>query len=339
MNLSRFVLLAIVLVFAVFVPQVFGHAPLAPGNNESLATATVVSDPTKSWAIYSELHEGGEAQYYRFDISEGQRIHVSLLKSPSTEDKGFVPSFVLMGPKLASQDALPTYVQVPQGVGTLVVQGKIPVQATYEAFSPSAFYQLADVELDAPSSGTYYVVVFEPSRGGHYGLAIGDRESFTLSEWALSPLNFISIYQWEGESLPFIFAPLAVTLALGIALLFLNRRSGKNIQTPFQWMAGLAGLLFLASSFTIFSQILFASTRTPIGLDVVITIVFASVSLVLGFAAIRLSMRKMIAVRTRLTVLIVGLLALFAWSGFIAGPIIALIASMLPHKLPAGASK
>jgi hypothetical protein len=336
---SKFGLLAIVLVFVVFVPQVFGHAPLAPGNNESLATATVVPDATKSWAIYSELHEGGEAQYYRFDISEGQRIHVSLLKSPSTEDKGFVPSFVLMGPKLASPGALPTYVQVPEGVGTLVVEGKTPAQATYEAFSPSAFYQLADVELDAPSSGTYYVVVFEPSRGGHYGLAIGDRESFTLSEWTLAPLNFISIYQWEGESLPFIFAPLAVTLALGIALLLWNRRSGKNLQTPFQWIAGIAGLLFLASSFTIFSQILFASTRMPIGLEVIITIVFASVSLILGFSAIRLSMRKIIAVRTRLTLLIVGVLALFAWSGFIAGPIIAVIASMLPHTQATGTSK
>jgi hypothetical protein len=26
------------------------HAPLGPGSNESLATATVVPDPTKSWA-------------------------------------------------------------------------------------------------------------------------------------------------------------------------------------------------------------------------------------------------------------------------------------------------
>lgn len=92
-NLNGFPIL--ILISLVFVPLVFGHAPLAPDNNESLATATIVPDPTKSWAIHSELHEGGEAQYYRFDIAEGQRIHVSLLKSTSAENEGFVPVLCL----------------------------------------------------------------------------------------------------------------------------------------------------------------------------------------------------------------------------------------------------
>jgi len=324
-------LLALLLISLVFVPQVFGHAPLVPGSNESLATATEVPDPTKSWAIYSQLHEGGEAQYYRFEIAQGQRIHVSLLKSTSSQDAGFVPSFVLMGPKLTSKGALPTYVEVPEGAATVVIEGMNPTQATYEPFSPSTFYQLADIGLDAPYSGTYYVAVYEPLQGGHYGLAIGDRESFTLSEWTLAPLNFISIYQWEGESLPFIFAPLAVTLALGIALLLWNRRSGKSLQTPFQWIAGIAGLLFLASGFTVLSQILFASTRAPVGFDAVITLVFALVSMVLGVYAIRLSTRKIVTSRTRLTLVVMGVLALFAWSGFIVGPIVAVLASVLPH--------
>lgn len=175
-----------------------------------------------------------------------------------------------MGPKLTSQGALPTYVEVPEGATTLVTEGENPPRATYEAFSPSAFYQLADVELDAPSSGTYYVAVFESSRGGHYGLAIGDRESFTLSEWTLAPLSFISIYQWEGESLLFIFAPLAATLALGVTLLIRRRGSERNTRTPFQWVGAIAGLFFLASGFTVLSQMLFASTRAPVGSDVII---------------------------------------------------------------------
>jgi hypothetical protein len=329
-NLIGFMFL--VLTSLVFLPQVFGHAPLTPGNNESLATATVVPDPTKSWAIYSQLHEGGEAQYYRFEIGEGQRIHVSLLKSTSSQDGGFVPSLALMGPKLTSQGALPNYIQVPEGAGTLVKEGKNPSQATYEAFSPSAFYQLADLELDAPSSGTYYVAVFEPSRGGHYGLAIGDRESFTLSEWTLAPLSFISIYQWEGENLLFILAPLAATLVLGIALLIFRRGSERIARTPFQWVGATAGLLFLASSFTVLSQMIFASTLAPVGSDVVITIMFAIFPLLLGVSAIRLSMKKTITVRTRFMLAIVGALALFAWSGFVAGPIIAIIASIFPHS-------
>ena len=36
-------------------PDVFAHAPDKPTDNESLATAIAISDPTKSWAIYAEL--------------------------------------------------------------------------------------------------------------------------------------------------------------------------------------------------------------------------------------------------------------------------------------------
>lgn len=325
--------LALGLLSLLFLPQVFGHAPLMPGSNESLATATIVPDPTKSWAIYAELHEGGEAQYYRFDVSEGQRIHVSLLKSTRPEEKHFVPGFVLIGPMLASKGSVPNYVEVPGGVGTIVVEGKIPPEATYEAFSPSAFYQLAEVEMSAPTSGTYYVVVYEPSRGGHYGLAIGDRESFTLSEWALAPANFVAIYQWEGESLPFILAPAALTLVVGILVLVWLRRTREMPRAPFQWVGASAGLLFIASGLTVISQMLFALSRAPGGPDIAITIIFALVPVILGLVTIRLALRRTVHIRTRAGMAIVGLLALFAWAGFIVGPVLAILASILPPAL------
>jgi hypothetical protein len=326
------VLLFFVLVSFVVMPGVFGHAPLMPGSNESLDNATVVSDPTKSWAIYAELHEGGEAQYYRFDIAQGQRIHVSLLKSTAPDDGDFTPGFVLMGPKLAPQGTVPDYVEMPEGAGSMVVEGKNPTRATYEAFSPSAFYQLADLELDAPSSGTYYVAVYDNLRGGHYGLAIGDRESFTLSEWILTPLSVISIREWSGQSLPLVFAPAAAVLVLGIAILISRRRTTGSPRTLFQWTEAAAGLLFLASGFTAVFQMLIALTLAPFGLDVIVTIVLALVPIIMGIFAIRFALRKTVNVRTRVSTAILGVLALFAWAGFVIGPILAVMASVLPHS-------
>ena len=304
-----------------------------PGSNESLATATVVPDPTKSWAIYGQLHEGAEAQYYRFDAVEGQRIHVSLLKSTAPDDEGFLPSFVLMGPKITLRGNVPAYVEVPQGAGSMVVEGKQPTQASYEAFSPSAFYLLAELEVSAPSSGSYYVAVYEASRGGHYGLAIGDRESFTLSEWILSPVSFISIYQWEGQSLPFMFAPAAATLAVGIGLVIFRRRVRESPKTVFEWSAALAGLLFLASGFTVLTQMISALTRAPAGPDIGITLTLALVPVILGVVTVRLALRTVgrINVRKRMRLAILGLLALFAWAGFIVGPSLAILASVLPY--------
>lgn len=326
------VLLAFMVLSLVFVSQAFGHAPLVPGSNESLDTATVVSDPTKSWAIYAELHEGSEAQYYRFDISQGERIHVSLLKSTAPDDGDFVPSFVLMGPKLISHGTVPKYVDLPEGAGSMIVEGKNPTRATYEAFSPSTFYQLADLELDAPSSGTYYVAVYENSRGGHYGLAIGDRESFTLSEWILTPLSVISIREWSGQSLPLVFAPAAAVLVVGIVILLSRRRITGGPRTLFQWTEAAAGLLFLASGFTVMFQMLIALTLAPLGLDAIVTIVLAVVPIIMGIFAIRFAVRKTVNVRIRVSMGILGVLALFAWAGFVVGPILAVIASVLPYS-------
>lgn len=327
--------LLIVGLMAVFMlPGVLAHAPLSGGDNESLATATIIPDPTKSWAAYGELHEGGEAQYYRFLFSEGQEILVSLFISPASKDVGFLPALVLMGPSVSNQGTVPDYVEVPEGSGAMVVEGKLPAEATYEPFSPSSFYSLATMDLNAPSSGTYYVAVYEPYLGGHYGLAVGYRETYTLQEWILIPINLISIYQWEGQSLPFILAPMGVILVVGLALILWRRRNREPPMALFNWTGALAGLLFMGSGVTVLSQMTVALTRASLVPEVGVTLVFAVIPILLGVAALRLALKteERIKVRKRVYFVILGMLALFAWSGLLVGPILAIVTSFLPSR-------
>ena len=81
----------------------------------------------------------------------------------------------------------------------LLVDGTDPGQATYEPFSPGWFYEVGDLNMDAPTEGTYYVVVFEDNHnddtGSHthgatsYGLVVGYIESFTPLELILVPYS------------------------------------------------------------------------------------------------------------------------------------------------------
>jgi len=322
-------------------PQTLAHSPLAPGDNESLATATFIHDPTKSWAIYGELHEGGEAQYYRFNVTVGDRIHIMLFKPTSPEEGDFMPGFVLMGPGVGKQGIVPDYVEVPAGADTLVVMGEQPDQATYEPFSPSSFFSLADLELEAPNSDTYYAAVYEPSMGGHYGLAIGDRESYTLSEWILIPLNLLSVYQWEGQSLAFIIAPLIATLVIGIGLLiWLQLQNKTALRTLFGWLGSLAGLLFVGTGAMTLTQMVFSLTQAPLTSEIVITLLFASIPIVLGLVTLRLSLKtvKEAKLRMRIYLAVLGVVALFMWAGFLIGPALAIVASVLPSRLVVGKS-
>jgi len=333
MNL-RIPVLVFALMIIVIIPEVLGHAPLGAGENESLDTAAIIPDPSKSWAIYAELHEGGEAQYYRFSISEGERILVSLLISPASKDEGFLPVLVLMGPKIVNQGVVPGDVEVPEGSGVIVLEGKPPSQATYEPFSPSSFYSLGAIDLNAPSSGTYYVAVYEPFQEGHYCLAVGYRETYTLEEWILIPINLISVYQWEGQSLPFILAPMVAILVIGLAILLWRQRSRGRPMAFFNWTGALAGLLFLGSGVTVLSQMIFALTRTSLVPEIGVTLVFAAIPVILGIGALRLAMKEdeKMGTRKRVYFVILGLLALFMWAGLLVGPILAIVTSLLPSR-------
>ena len=315
-------------------PTVQAHTPTTAGENESLDTAKIINDPTKSWAIYAELHEGGEAQYYKFDLEAGQTILVELFipTDPSLGD--FTPSFVLMGHDIESSGVVPDFVEVPEGEGALVVNGIKPDQATFEPFSPGSFYTLAKIVMDAPSTDTYYVAVFEPSQGGRYGLAIGEREAFTIDEFILIPINVIMVHQWEGQNVALIFTPLIVTVVVGYALIFWRWRPLRSLKL-IEWAGSLAGLIFLGTGAMAFTQMAIALTAAPAGAELIVTVMFAIFPIILGIVTLLAALRpeRRTIIRTRIYLVILGILALFAWTGLIVGPVMAFVASVLPIKM------
>lgn len=318
--------------FCIFsVPTALGHAPLISGDNMRLTEAMYIPDPTKSWAIYGELHESRKVDYYRFEMKKGQRIYISLMKPTNPENREFMPGFVLIGPGLINQGNIPEYMEQPSGSNIVVVMGKQPAQATYEPFAPSSFYQLAQLGIPAPDSGTYYVAVHEPERGGHYSLAIGERESFSLAEWILIPISLISVYKWEGQSLFMIFLPIIVTLA--ICSIFLWKKNWIP-NTPFEWGGILAGILFLCTGSTVIFQMALALSYTSIVQEAIITFIFAILPMILGIAVIRSITinREKVDIRKRAYLAALGIIALFVWAGFLVGPLLAVLASIIPEK-------
>ena len=320
------------LTLTLLVHGVLAHTPLEPPfDNESLATAYGVPDPTKSWAIYAELHEGGEAQYYRLDMEQGQRLRLMLF-IPVSEKESFKPNLVVMGPGITSQDAPPEFVEVATGVGVTVLEGQLPAEPAYEPFTPSAYYYLADLDSDVSVAGTYHVAVYEAYHGGRYGLAVGYREEFGLDEWLMIPIDVIGVHQWEGQSIGFILAPMLATLIVGFVLSVWRRRA--ILQEIFTVTGVSAGLLYLGSGAMMFTQMILALAATGLDFSAVLTIVFTLLPILLGVAILRLTIKdpKSVTRRVRAFIAILGLLGLFAWAGLLIGPTLALLTSILPTK-------
>ncbi len=328
------ILLALVLLMSI--PGVSAHSPLFSGENESLENAMEVVEPTKSWAIYNELHGGGEAQYYRLVMKQGEKIVISLLSPQASFEKGFLPSVAIMGPGLGSNDTLPSFVERPADSDVLVVQGDPSSKIKFEPFTPAAFHDVAKVTVDVPVDGTYYVAMFDEDMGGSYGIAVGTRETFTAEEWLQIPFVSFRTYQWEGQSALGILAPSIIAFIVSISYAIWASKK-RHVPADSVWLLTMiSGSLMIATAASILFQMTWGLVQVGWGSFALVSIMFAAIPLILGLMVIRIDLRdrrsQPLTYRTRLALIAIGALGLLFWAGWIIGPILAMTAAFIPSR-------
>ena len=321
--------LPVLFLLLIMVLPVLAHAPASPGESSYLSTAVLIGQPEKSYVIYGHLHEPGDAAYYRFDMTEGQTLHVALLaNSRSTA----APDLIIMGPQLPSSGTPPESLETRAGDGVVVVPGSLPDHAEYEPFSPAAIYPVASYTVRVPATGTYYAAVFSSDGEQDYSFAPGFREEFTVSEWLLVPVSVTGGHVWEGLSLAVILAPCIAVVLLGLALLLRQQKRTGTAYSLFSWLAITAGLLYLGGASITFTQMVRALAITGWDPSAILTLIFIGIPVVLGIVAMLTGLRSIqpMPAKDRLLVAVIGVLGLLFWAGLIIGPVIALVAAIVP---------
>jgi hypothetical protein len=319
--------LSFVLVLVLVTGAASAHAPLSVGSNDDIANATVISSPEKSFVIYSELHEGGEAQYYRFPMKKGQVLYGSL-QVPGPDS--MVPDIAVIGPGINSVGTVPSFIEVPAGSGAMVVPGNPPKKPSYEPFTPQPIFEVSRFNLTVPSDGDYYIAV-HGSNGGNYGLAPGFEEEFTPAEWLFIPYSVINIHLWQGQSLAGIVAPLVIVFGIGLVLAFVYLDRAGRRREPVSWLLIGSGLLYIGGAAITAAQIIYTTMVTGYTPAVIITILFMAGPVILGALLVRKVMRTPESQLSRadgVKLLLIGLLGLLFWAGFILGPIIVLVIAL-----------
>jgi hypothetical protein len=349
----RFIVLtSILLVTLVLAPAtaVLAHSPVFPEENHDPSTAYEVDDPAKSWAIYTWLEVDGIADYYRFTISEGDKIQVSLIVPESPSHSGFLPSFALMGPGLNKKDYIPNYMEVPTGYGTVVVDGTDPGKAHYEPFTPGWYYEVSTFTMEAPNDGTYYVAVFNPElhndnhnhvhEADSYAIIIGYIEEFTPMELILIPYRVQEIYVWEGQSRFIVFLPLLSVIIVGGLIAYRRSNQGRHPRGISKWLATFGGLAFVGTALGITYQILHAFTYTGITAEAIITLLIVIISIILGLLTLRFALRSKpkLTIWRRVGLVAIGVVALFTWSGLYMGPALLIASALVPPYTKKGES-
>jgi hypothetical protein len=337
MRISKFTL--IIMAVLVLMPAIIvsAHTPLFSHDNSSLQTAYTINDPAKSWAVYANLPSTDAAAYYKFHMDAGGDIDITLLSPLNPADSHFLPSFVLMVPDSASNDPVPSFVEIPIGYGTTVVNGTNPAIATYEPFSPGWFYQLANLTLSAPVTGTYYIAVYDQENTGNYGLPVGYVEGYTIPEILMLPYNLQLVFVWEGQNLFLVLLPLMISLVLGGTLIYWRTTKGKEPKDDLSmWLAAFGGLAFIGYAGINFYQMLLALTKTGWDSGAIVSILFAILPLVLGAIGLRYALKRKAknTIYHRLGLVAIGVVGLMLWTGLYIGPALMILAAILPPKRP-----
>jgi hypothetical protein len=322
----------LIAIYFLLIPAL-AHVPIFESGGKSPETATPAVNPDISKVLYGKISTG-ELIYYSFKMDKGERIVLGLTIPVEQGKQGFTPDLILMGPGLTNEGKAPINLEIPMGYGVIAYSGNLSNSPEYEEFTPSAFYTLASPELIAPESGTYYVAVSSTNRERNYGVVVGYKESFTLMEWIFIPLNQIKVYLWEGQSLILILSPIVITLALGIITLFLKRKVMSF--SPAKISGILSGLFFLGTGLSFLIQMLISLSKSEYSSAVYITIILALASIVLGFFALRLSLKDKgygeRSTKRSLYFLCIGITGLLLWAGWFIGPILAFVTALLPWK-------
>ncbi len=207
--------------------------------------------------------------------------------------------------------------------GYILIPGEAPDLPEYEPFTPAANYQWLEYEYIAESSGTYFIaMVNNGTEAGNYGLALDYREEFSLPEWVMIPLSIANIRIWEGNRQAFVIGFPLLIVVFGLVYFFRVKKEPVPINP--ETLAGFAGgLLYIAGSAFMLIQAMLALSKTGFEVSFGVTAVFILISFVLGCLVLRYYVRPgKKPVRYRwLKLLILGILGLVVWAGYVIGPV------------------
>ncbi len=280
-----------------FIPIAAAHVPTFNEAGTSPGTAFQVENPTKSWVFYDTL--AGGQHWFRLHMQEGETI-VSSLSLPANEEGR--PALWILGPGLEGHGPNGT----PPGMGGIRAEAQDVL--SIEPFTPLAMRATAEWRGQAPTTGTYYVVV---EGQADYALAIGGRESFTPWEWITVPVERVAIQQWSGVAWP--LAIVGEGIGVTAAAVYARRRQVAGPQS-----IGLLGAGAIAGTgFTTALLATIAAAHAGPSTALLVPALFAGMALAVGYGASR-------SVRGEPrwgSTLLWALAALVAWAGLIVGPI------------------
>lgn len=219
--------MVIVILSIIFVStSVYAHKPIfSDGTNTSIDKAIKVDNPEISWAVYGELTEESDVQYYVIDGEKGMDLYVQMTIPKIEGNEDFTPSIAILCKEFEKPENEVPF-EVPQGYGVKIIEPTEIQEEFFEPFTQTRYYFRQEETIKLENDSPYYIVVYDQEgEEGKYTLAIGKKEEFGIKDILMFPFTWLKVRFWyNGLQTVFI-------IILAITFVVLLVKSIKNLFT------------------------------------------------------------------------------------------------------------
>ena len=200
-------------------------------SNVARENAAKISAPTISWAIYGQLSQIGEVNYYTFEGARSARVKIDVSVPRIDSERDFGVAVALIGTGLP-ENAAGAFLALNAGEGAIIAPDLLrdPSRIFNEPFTQTSYWTRQTLAAQLPNDGTYTLAVWNPrGQTGKYVLAIGEREEFGIADLLDFPRTWVKVHSFfRGTGADFENA--FVVLFLGSAVLI----AGRTIERRFR---------------------------------------------------------------------------------------------------------
>ena len=180
------------------------HKPIfvEPASNATRESAVKISDPNVSWAIYAQLSQAGEVNYYTFDGARNARVKIDVSVPRIESERDFGVAVALIGAGLRDS-AAGAPIALNAGEGAIIAPDlrHDPTRVFDEPFTQTSYWTRQTLIAQLPEDGAYTLAVWNPrGQTGKYVIAIGEREEFGLADLFDFPRVWIKVHRYFRET-------------------------------------------------------------------------------------------------------------------------------------------